>query len=64
MSYKVYRRTHPEELSVVVARIVVLGIVHELNLGQIHAVVVGLQNLLELKKNVEKSIILWIVFFI
>ena len=40
---------HPEELSVVVTRFVIFGIVHQLNLGKIHTVVVRLQNLLELK---------------
>ena len=49
MSDKVSRRTHPEELGVVVTRFVVFGIVHQLHLGKVHALVVGLQNILELK---------------
>ena len=45
-------------------RLVIVGVVHHLHLSEINAVVVGLQNLLELKKIVEKSIILWIFFYL
>ena len=52
-----YRWTHPEELGVIVPRFVIFGIVHQLNLRQIHAVVVGLQNLLELKDKMCHNVV-------
>jgi len=39
--------SHPEELSVIVTRLVELGVVHKLHLREINTVVVGLQDLLE-----------------
>ena len=65
---KVYKRTHPEELGVVVTRLVIVGIVRELlvvvgivcllHLSEIHALVVGLQSLVELKDEMCHNIVL------